>query len=665
MPRDNKRYSASDIKVLEGLEPVKKRPGMYTEVDRPNHIIQEVIDNGADECLAGFADTLKVVIHADDRVSIEDNGRGIPIDKHPEKKVPAVEVIFTTLHSGGKFDKDDENSAYSFSGGLHGVGVAVTNALSRSVEVTVKKDGAEHNMLFENGGEVTKKLRKTATKVGVNESGTLVTILPDPKYFDSPNINVPRLERLLRTKAVLMPGTTVVLINEKAKGESDREKIWFYEDGMTQYLEEMLEGKETVCPTFSGGRFYDPSENGGEFNKGEGADWAIAWVREGQGVGESYVNLIPTTQHGTHVNGLRTGVSDAIRQFADHHSLLPRGIKISPEDVWGKACFLLSAKLLDPQFQGQVKEKLNSREAVKLISSMFKDRFELWLNENREYGKAIAELAVQAATERMKQDKKNTKKRSSGLATLPGKLTDCEASGTLRAELFLVEGDSAGGSAKQARLREFQAVMPLRGKVLNTWEMTANAALGNNEVHDISVAMGVDPHGPNDEVDLNHLRYGKIIIMADADVDGSHIRTLLEALFLKHFPKVLENGHIYTAQPPLYRLDVPSQGKSKPARTLYILDDDEMEAAKKKLSDEGVNLEKVKVGRFKGLGEMNPAQLKETTMNPDTRRLMPLFVVPGQEKEMEVAANRCFAKKESAARRVWFEQEADKANVDI
>ncbi|MFK5947523.1 MAG: DNA topoisomerase IV subunit B [Methylococcales bacterium] len=663
MPENKNEYSANDIKVLKGLDPVRKRPGMYTEVNNPNHIIQEVIDNSADECLGGFADMLKVVLHSDDSISIEDNGRGIPVEKHPEEKVSAVQVIMTTLHAGGKFDKD-ENGPYGFSGGLHGVGVAVTNALSIRLEVTVKRDGGVYAITFEDGGNVTQALKKTGTVLS-DETGTLVNVLPDPKYFDNPNIHVKSLERLLRSKAVLMPGINVTLINEKAKDEEGKVKTWCYQDGMTQYLDEMIEGRETVCPVFNESQFYDPDENGGEFNKGEGADWAIAWVREGLGVGESYVNLIPTTQGGTHVNGLRTGVSDAIRMFSDHHSLLPRGVKISPEDVWAKACFLLSAKLLDPQFQGQVKEKLNSREAVKLISSMFKNRFEIWLNENVEYGKAIAELAILAATERMKQDKKIIKKKTSGIATLPGKLTDCEASESLRAELFLVEGDSAGGSAKQARIREFQAVMPLRGKVLNTWEKTAHDALQNNEVNDISVAIGLDPHEPEDTVDLNQLRYGKIIIMADADVDGAHIQTLLIALFVKHFPKVVENGHLYVAQPPLYRLDVPSQGKSKPARTIYVLDDLEMESFQRKLKDENVDVEKIKVSRFKGLGEMSSTQLKETTMNPDTRRLLPLFIQPGTEDETMHDINRCMAKKEAGARREWIEKTADLANADI
>jgi len=619
-------YDADAIKALEGLEPVRKRPGMYTNTANPNHIIQEVIDNAADECLSGFATTVRVVLHADGSVSVEDDGRGIPVDLHKQKNRPAIEVIFSTLHAGGKF----EGKHYAFSGGLHGVGVSVTNALSTRLEATVRRDGAQWSIAFASG-ELLRELRQDDVRVPKRATGTTVRVWPDPKYFDSPHIHRPALERLLRTKAVLLPGTKVVL---EVEGGADTEPVckeWCYEAGLQDHLADLVGDRETAC----------------------------------QGLGESYVNLIPTTQHGTHVNGLRTAACEAIRAFSEHHNMLPRGVKLAPEDIWAKACFLLSARLKEPQFQGQTKERLNSREAARLVSLMFKDRFELWLNEHVECGRAVAELAIRAAAERLRKGKKVLKKQQGTLGTLPGKLADCKEDSPELTELYLVEGDSAGGSAKQARNRDTQAVLPLRGKILNTWEMNPNDVLASEATHNIVVSVGVDPHGPGDSVDLSGLRYGKVIIMTDADVDGAHIRSLLAGFFLRHFPKLVERGHVFVAEPPLYRVDVPAHGKYKERRTIYCLDDDELQVARDKALAEGVDADKVKVQRFKGLGEMNPEQLWETTMNPDTRRVLPLFVEPGQEEETRARVQRCLGKKEAAARREWIEREGNLAEVDI
>jgi len=654
-------YSAEDIEVLEGLDPVRVRPGMYTETSSPTHILQEAVDNAADEALGGHASWIRVTLHADGSASVADDGRGIPVEAHPTKGKPAIEVILTSLHSGGKFRKDG-NHAYAFSGGLHGVGVAVTNALAERLAVTVKRDGGIHHIAFAHG-EVTEPLSETGT-TKKKDTGTALRVWPDARYFESPRFQIAQLQRLLRSKAVLLPGLRVELVQESANGEIG-EEAWQYEQGMTEYLAELVADRELAGPIYTDGRFYS-ERDGADYHPGEGADWAIAWVTDGAGVGESFVNLIPTAQGGTHVNGLRNGAAEALRAFADHHSLLPRGIKkLTPEDVWGSACFILSAKLLDPQFQGQVKERLTSREAVKLISAMFKDRFELWLAQNPEAGKAIVEQAVSAARERLNKNKKAEKKKASGLATLPGKLTDCEASDPAATELFVVEGDSAGGSAKQARDRDYQAVLPLRGKVLNTWEVDAGELYANKEVHDLAVSIGVDPHGPNDDPDLSQLRYGKVVILADADVDGAHIQTLLIGLFLRHFPKLVENGHLFVAYPPLYRLDIPGQGKNKPAKKVYVLDEAERDATFQKLADEGVATDKIRTNRFKGLGEMNPDQLWETCLSPDTRRVLPLFVAPEEVEETWEAANRCLSTKERAARRAWIESEGNQVEADI
>jgi topoisomerase IV subunit B len=653
-------YDASAVRVLEGLEPVRKRPGMYTNTASPNHILQEVIDNAADECLSGHANLIRVTLHEDKSVSVEDNGRGIPVDLHQEKQRPAIEVIFCTLHAGGKFDA----KSYNFSGGLHGVGISVTNALSTRLEAVVRRDEGQWRIAFQEG-EVVEPLRKEPLKVPKRVSGTTIRVWPNPAYFEVPEVQRAPLERLLRTKAVLLPGIRVELLAEGEGGAIVETKAWSYEEGIKGYLADLVGERETVCPTYAGGRFYDPAQNGGEFSEGEGIDWALTWVTEGAGLGESFVNLIPTPHEGTHVNGFRTAVCDAVRAFAEHHGLLPRGVKISPEDVWSKACFLLSARLKEPQFQGQTKEKLSSRDAARLIAFLFRDPFELWLNEHVDHGKAVAELAIRAAAERMKQVKKVEKRQQGALATLPGKLADCKERDPVRTELFLVEGDSAGGSAKQARNRDTQAILPLRGKILNTWEASAAEILACEATHNIVVSVGVDPHGPNDQPDLSGLRYGKIVIMTDADVDGAHIRSLLAGFFLKHYPKLVENGHVFVAEAPLYRVDIPPHGKYKQRRTVYCLDDAEFTIAKDKALAEGANPESIKVQRFKGLGEMNPEQLYETAMNPDTRRVLPLFVPPGQEEETNSRFHRCLGKKEAAARRQWIEREGNLADVDV
>ncbi|MHB8764561.1 MAG: DNA topoisomerase IV subunit B [Deferrisomatales bacterium] len=653
-------YDASAIKALEGLEPVRKRPGMYTNTETPNHIVQEVIDNAADECLAGHAREIRVTLHADRSVSVEDDGRGIPVDLHQQKGRPAVEVIFTTLHAGGKFEGD----AYKFSGGLHGVGVSVTNALSTRLEATVRRDGKQWSLGFAHG-ELVRPLAEDPVKVPKRVTGTTVRCWPDPAYFDSPTVDRRALERLLRTKAVLLPGIRTSLTVEGPDGQAAETREWVYEAGLTQHLLDLVGDRETACPVYTESRFYSPEANGAEFSEGEGAEWALTWVAEGAGVGESYVNLIPTVQGGTHLNGLRSAVCDSIRAFAEHHALLPRGVKLSPEDIWARASFLLSCRLKDPQFHGQTKERLNSREAARLVHHLVKDRFDLWLTEHPDHGKAVAELAIRAAAERLKKGKKVEKRQQGTLATLPGKLADCKEEDPRLTELFLVEGDSAGGSAKQARNRDTQAILPLRGKILNSWEATKDEVLTCESTHNILVSLGVDPHGPGDKPDLSGLRYGKVIIMTDADVDGSHIASLLAAFFVRFLPGLVGRGHVFVAKAPLYRVDIPPHGKYKARRVVYCLDDPELAVAREKAVAEGIDPEKIKVQRFKGLGEMNPDQLWETTMSPDTRQVLPLFVEPGREEETHGIFQRCFGKKDVAARREWIEREGNLAEVDV
>ncbi|RMG27713.1 MAG: DNA topoisomerase IV subunit B [Gammaproteobacteria bacterium] len=624
-------YDASAIEVLTGLEPVRKRPGMYTDTTRPNHLAQEVIDNSVDEAIAGHAAHLEVILHKDGSLEVRDDGRGMPVDRHPLEGVPGVEVILTRLHAGGKFSGKN----YRFSGGLHGVGVSVVNALSKRLEVWVKRGGKEYHMAFAHGEKVEDL--HVVGKVGARNTGTVVRFWPDPKYFDTPRFSVSRLKHLLRAKAVLCPGLHVRFVDEGG-GETLE---WRYEQGLAEYLSEALQGIEHLpAPPFEG-----------HFEGGhEAADWAVTWVPEGgEGIAESYVNLVPTSQGGTHVNGLRTGLTEALREFCELRDLLPRGVRIAPEDVWDRCCYVLSVKLEDPQFSGQTKERLSSRECAAFVSGVVRDAFSLWLNQHVERGEAIAQLAIAAAQNRMRASRKVSRKKATQGPALPGKLADCTATDPARTELFLVEGDSAGGSAKQARDREFQAIMPLRGKILNTWEVDPAEVLASQEVHDIAVAIGVEP-GSND---LRGLRYGKICILADADSDGAHIATLLCALFLRHFRPLVEAGHIYVAMPPLYRIDV---GK----HVFYALDEAEKEGILDRIEAEGLR-GKVNVQRFKGLGEMNPMQLRETTIHPDTRRLVQLTLE--NEEETLRLFDLLLARKRAAERRAWLEEKGDLADV--
>ena len=653
-------YDESSFRVLKGLEPVRERPGMYTRTDSPAHIIQEVIDNAADEALAGQARAIAVTVHRDGAISVADDGRGIPVGLHPEEGVPVVVLAYTRLHAGGKFNKREGNSAYAFSGGLHGVGVAVTNALSLRIEVDIKRDGQVHRIVFADGGERIGPLEVTG-ECGKRNTGTTVKVWPDPKYFDTPKVPMAELERLLRSKAVLLPGVEVRLGVEQADG-SVAHKQWHYPGGLAQYLAEQAGEVEPVAPLFTGEKYAASDDE--NFANGEGAAWAFGWFDPAV-ASESYVNLIPTVAGGTHESGLRSGVFEAVKSFIDHHALLPRGLKLQQDDVCNRMSFVLSTRLLDPQFQGQVKEKLNSREAVKLVAGMVRDPFEIWLNNHVEAGRAIAELAIRAATSRQKNAKKVEKKKSSGVAVLPGKLSDCESEDIADNEIFLVEGDSAGGSAKLARNKETQAILPLRGKVLNSWEVGADRLYANNEIHDIAVALGVEAHGPDDSPDLTGLRYGKVVIMSDADVDGAHIQTLLLTLFFRHFPRLIELGHIYVAQPPLYRVDVPAQGKKRLARRLYALDEGELTAIRDRLAKEGVKPDAIEIGRFKGLGEMNPVQLRETTMDPATRRVLPVQVRPDALDDTLRLFTLLMGKGEAAGRRAWIEENGDAVEADV
>lgn len=624
-------YDATSIEVLTGLDPVRKRPGMYTQTERPNHLVQEVIDNSVDEALSGYASKIDVTLYRDGSLSVRDDGRGMPVDLHPEEGVPGVEVILSRLHAGGKFNTEN----YQFSGGLHGVGVSVVNALSTRLEVSIRRDGGQFFIAFENG-ELVEPLTKTG-EVGKRNSGTELRFWPDEKYFDSPKVSLSRLKHMLRAKAVLCPGLRVSFTDE-AEGQSEE---WFYEEGLGDYLGSALTGLEQLPEQPFVGSF--SGEN-------EAVDWAVSWLPAGgASVVESYVNLIPTAQGGTHVNGLRTGLTEAIREFCEFQSLLPRGLKIAPDDVWEQCNYVLSAKLREPQFSGQTKERLSSRECAPFIAGVSKDAFSLWLNQHTDVAQRIAEMAINRAQSRMKAAKKVVRKKITSGPALPGKLADCTAQDLGRTELFLVEGDSAGGSAKQARDKEFQAILPLRGKILNTWEVAPTEVLASQEVHDISVALGVDPGSD----DLKGLRYGKICVLADADSDGAHIATLLCALFLRHFRPLVEGGHIYIAMPPLYRIDV---GK----RVFYALDE-----AEKKGTLDRIVAEKIRgnpsVQRFKGLGEMNPMQLRETTMDPDTRRLVQLTVEAGDGAAQLM--DMLLAKKRAGDRRAWLETNGDLAEL--
>jgi len=648
-------YSEGSIRVLKGLEPVKQRPGMYTRTDNPLHIIQEVIDNAADEALAGHGKKITVQLHSDASISIEDDGRGIPFGMHPEEKAPVIELVFTRLHAGGKFDKG-KGGAYSFSGGLHGVGVSVTNALAKRMEVTSYREGQVAHLVF-SGGDVVEKLKLRKHEAGERRQGTVVRVWPDAKYFESANLPLQELIHLLRSKAVLMPGVSVTLAQEKTKDS----QTWLYKGGLSDYLTQTL-SHDPFIPLFEGEGFADAGHE--TYAEGEGAAWCLAFTEDGSPVRESYVNLIPTSAGGTHESGLRDGLFNAVKSFIDLHALLPKGVKLLPEDVFARASFILSAKVLDPQFQGQIKERLNSRDAVRLVSSFVKPSLDLWLNAHVDYGKKLAELVIRAAQLRQKAGQKVEKRKGSGVAVLPGKLTDCESRDLAHNEIFLVEGDSAGGSAKMGRDKESQAILPLRGKVLNTWEVERDRLFANNEVHDIAVAIGVDPHGPNDEPDLSGLRYGKVCILSDADVDGSHIQVLLLTLFFRHFPKLIETGHVYVARPPLFRVDVPARGK-KPASKAYALDEGELIAILDKSAKEGVPREKCSISRFKGLGEMNAEQLWDTTLNPDTRRLLPVQLGVLDFAQTEGMITQLMGKGEAAARRELMELHGDAIEIDV
>ncbi|MBR5458055.1 MAG: type IIA DNA topoisomerase subunit B [Burkholderiaceae bacterium] len=648
-------YGESSIKVLKGLEPVKQRPGMYTLTDNPLHIIQEVIDNASDEVLAGGASRIDVTLHTDGSVTVQDNGRGIPVGIHAEEGVPAVQLVFTQLHAGGKFEKES-GGAYSFAGGLHGVGVSVTNALSTRLEVTVWREGQEHSIIFA-AGDVVQPLMSGKSPFPKRQTGTRVRAWPDGKYFDSGNIPVEQLTRLLRSKAVLMPGCEVTLTNEK----NNTTQTWKFEGGLREYLMSQLQAEPLIPPFESQGYAEDDSMG---FAVGEGASWVVVWQEEGSTVRESYVNLIPTPAGGTHEAGLREGLFLAMKAFIEAHGLQQKNVKLLTDDVFARASAILSAKVLDPQFQGQTKERLNNRDAVRLVSNFVRTQFEYWLNNHIDEGKKLAELVIKQAQARQNSAKKVTKRKSSSVAVLPGKLTDCESEDITRNELFLVEGDSAGGSAKKGRDKDFQAILPLRGKVLNTWEVDRARIFGNNEIHDISVAIGVDPHGLEDEPDLAGLRYGKICIMADADVDGSHIQVLLLTLFFRHFPHLIRTGHIFVARPPLFRIDVPKTAR-KPARTIYCLDERELAVEQKKLENEKVPAAKLAISRFKGLGEMSDKQLWDTTLNPETRRLLPVTLGDVSNEETVAMLNMLMGRGEAAMRRVWMENNGDQVEVDI
>jgi topoisomerase IV subunit B len=662
MATKSRAYNAEDIEILEDLLPILHRPGMYTDPVNPNHALVEVIDNSADEGLGGFAKNISVTLYEDGSASVEDDGRGIPVDIHPKKKVPAVQVIFTTLHSGGKFRKTDKEAAYRIAGGLHGVGVCVTNALGTRLEVEVKRDGALYRMVFADNGKVKEPLKKVRA-IGPRETGTHVRFWPDAKYFDSPKFVVADIAALMRAKAMLLPGVRFTLDVEKAGKITTQ--TWHFPEGIRGYFSEAIAALDPVAETFFGERYVAAQSESDSFAEGEGALWAVAWTPEGEVVAEAYVNMIPTRHGGTHVSGLREGVYNAIRSFIDHHAMGQRGIKIVPEDVWSRASYVLAVKMLDPQFKGQVKNELISRDAVKLVAQMVRDPFELWLSQHVDEAKRIAELVMRQAMTRTRAAQKIERRKSSGVAVLPGKLTDCASDDPERNELFIVEGDSAGGSAKQARDKEFQAVLPLKGKPKNTWQDASDSLYANKEIEAIALAIGIEPHKPEDTVDLSSLRYRKIVIMADADVDGSHIQVLLLTLFFRHFQKLIDNGHVYIAQPPLFRIDVTSLGKGKPARKLYALDNRELEAIEEKLQDEGVGEGKWAVSRFKGLGEMSPEQLWETTLNPDTRRMLPVQIGEAALESDSGIFDMMMAKENAAQRREWMEAYGNLVDADI
>jgi topoisomerase-4 subunit B len=649
-------YDASAIQALKGLEPVRRMPGMYTHTVHPLHIIQEAIDNAVDEALAGFGKRITVSVFKDGSVQVDDEGRGIPVDMHPVEKKPAVEVAFTMLHAGGKFSRSGDG-VYHISGGLHGVGVAVSNALSKRCEVAVYRNNEKHSIAFE-GGELKNKLKSERSKE--KRTGTVVRLWPDPKYFDSPNIPMNELEHLVRSKAYLLPGLTMAL-----EVEGKQTRLWKYERGMAQYFEMMLDGREMVAPLFTGEKFFDDKTQLTDIEPGEGASWAIGWVADGDVFADSHVNLIPTRSGGTHEAGFRSGIFDALQAFMEARSLAPKGVKLIPDDLWQRACFTLSARIVRTQFHGQTKEKLTTRHAARLLELCVKDAFELWLNEHVDEGKKIVELAVEQAMARLAKGKKVERKKSSGIATLPGKLVDCASGDITRNELFLVEGDSAGGSAKEARDKDTQALLPLRGKVLNTMSKDSRTVLANKELQAIATAIGVDPHSLEEKPDLGGIRYGKVIVMTDADVDGGHIQALLLTFFFMHAPRLVEAGHLFVAQPPLYKIEVPSQGKGKPARRLYCLDDDELEEQLAALKKEKVKEGSWEISRFKGLGEMSPEQLWETTMNPDARRLVRMEFSAKNLAKVRKEFEKLMDAGEAEERRNWMREHWKTVEADV
>lgn len=641
----SKTYSESNIRILEGLEPVKLRPGQFTRTDSPLHIIQEVLDNAVDEALAGFATEIAVEVHPDGLICIEDNGRGIPVGMHPEKKLPVVQAIFTILYSGGKFDKGS-GGAYAYSGGLHGVGVSVTNALSDSLIAEVHREGVHWKIGFSNG-DLVEPLHKVGPSA---KTGTRISVRPNPKYFDSPEMPVSEFIELLKSKAVLLRGLRVRVLDMRS--EASVEHVFQYENGIQTYLEELSSANQPVTPFLSAERYAEEGES--DLAPGEGASWAFAFFESNEGVGCSYVNLIPTPQHGTHVAGLRAALFNALKSYIDHHSLLPKGVKLGADDVFKSVRFVLSVKMLDPSFDNQTKDRLNSRGGVKVVEHFVQPYFEGWLNHNPAFAKSLADLAIRHAQARQRATVKVERRRSSSVVMLPGKLADCESSDSEVTELFLVEGDSAGGSAKQARSKDNQAILPLRGKGLNVWEKTKEEALGNEEIHDISVATGIPPHTLNDAVDWSRLRYGKICILADADVDGFHIQTLLLTLFFRHYPQLIQKGHVFVARPPLYRVDADGQGKKRPPKKVYAMDDEELEQVLERLKVEGYK--EPRVGRFKGLGEMDPPELWDTTLNPDTRRLLRVQLPEPLQEEAVATFDNLMSKAKAAWRREWMER---------
>lgn len=665
MTEINDEYSAKNIKVLAGLDPVKKRPGMYTNTENPNHIIEEVIDNSADEILGGNATSIKVTHYKNGSVSVEDDGRGIPVDIHEETGKSALEVIFTSLHSGGKFDKEnEENSSYQFAGGLHGVGVSVTNALSTKLVAQVKKGGKLYEMVFENG-YLTQDIT-VIKNVPKSERGTKITAYPNPEYFDEPNVDLKKLENALKAKSILLSGAKIQLNIEKENGEFTTIN-WEYEDGVETYINEIIANNdlETTIPVIHHRGFLTESNEDNGFRRGEGAEFALTWSEYGSSHKESFVNLIPTRQGGTHEIGLKNGLFDCVKDFAEQHALLPKGVKINSEDVWGKLSFVLSAKILNPQFQGQTKEKLNNKSSIKLMHLVSKSFFEHWINTNVEAGKTIVELAIKQSEIRNKKDNTSKKRKQlDGAVFLPGKLTDCDSENPRDTELFIVEGDSAGGSARQARDKEFQAILPLKGKPQNAWELSADKSMENEEISNLSAAMGIEPHTREDVIDLGKLRYHKICILADADTDGYHIQTLLFAIFMRHFPQLLDNGYVYVSKPPLYKISAILLGKEKGVSIKYALNETERDSIVKYFNKQKVKTGSLEISRFKGLGEMNPEQLWDTTLNPDTRHLVPVLIKTHSLSSTTENVDMLMNKKRSGDRRKWITEEADFMNID-